>query len=623
MRVFRTRGLVWPFLFAPMLLVVWLSSSAGVVEEVSAQTLNPIVPDVPPQPSILQERQIAIANQSDDASPFYTSCSTTNDYMRAEIYIGHCGDTGNPIISGFRFETTGLNGISPEAIVDMYIQFSVERAFTSTLPSLQINADINPSSSSFATSNPDERDLTTTAVLWPMTSWGSLPLSPYAPNVWWLGMVKTQSLMPIFTELRQTHGWETGDPLTFILQPQIGITPPPPLPDNLEDYSRRITAQDHPLPAQARLVIRYNADVPVSTSYYLVLDDNVLQETACDLADTLKSQNAPTSIVALSVGKPSDDRLNPAPDMVRPTQGGKWTYNQIGDKVIKFAESYVQCAIQKGTRTRVTMAIVMQGYDSNVNYASGELWGHQMLRVRNLWRWKVISNFHYNRVDLVASGDLETTWNSGEDVNNWLQGVLNYTQPFINVASLTDTPEAPLGIPINSATELSRSFSVNGESSVLVDPIFIWTVEDVLSMTYSASPRIYSLPQVYNTYSAHARRWYYLTALFDKQKPLFEGILTQYGACQQFLHNTSEDVLFTEDDCDPSEMNTPYQAWEQLQQLKSSPPFPGGGKFTLRYMSDICWTIPPDMDTSSQYYLDKIYCGYPNINHGFTTEENQ
>ena len=39
MRVFRTRGLVWPFLFAPMLLVVWLTSSAGVVEEVAAEVV--------------------------------------------------------------------------------------------------------------------------------------------------------------------------------------------------------------------------------------------------------------------------------------------------------------------------------------------------------------------------------------------------------------------------------------------------------------------------------------------------------------------------------------------------------------------------------------------------------
>jgi hypothetical protein len=154
MRVFRTRGLVWPFLFVPMLLVVWLSSSAGVVKEVSAEP----VAQTTPIPTITQRQIIEIALNSDDSSLYYTNCIQYESYPPPhgtalnEIYIGYCGTEPQPIVSGLRFNTSVLENIPFEDIANIYIVVAVEKGhYTSdTLAPIAIRGHATTNSPTFA-----------------------------------------------------------------------------------------------------------------------------------------------------------------------------------------------------------------------------------------------------------------------------------------------------------------------------------------------------------------------------------------------------------------------------------------------------------------------------------------
>ena len=590
MRVFRTRGLVWPFLFAFLLLTVWLTSSAGVVEEVSAEELVPQVSFS--SPIVTKYRTIEIELNSDDAGQYYLNCNYGSDYNFHEIYFGHCGSNAIEIISGFRFDTEALSDIDMDTITDMYIVFSVEKAYSNAMPPLRISAHKVANSLTFSGGNyPEDRinQLTTANVIWNLEAWDStLPNSRYDQSRV-LGSVRTPSLMPVLEEMNSLSNWTLGNPLTFIIQPNASSLLTPPISDvDIPLLSRRVMAREHPYnTAHARLVVEYEGSAIIANSYYLRnLTDEHLDTVACQLADSLKTSETHSAIVTIVVGKPSSERLNEL--LINESFPRTYvTYAEFGIQMRKFITSYGLCAIEKGVDTKVTMAIASQNYGSNINFTTGNLWSSVVSILR-------ISTKHgpFNQlVDVVIASDLETGWNTPEATLAWLDGaVSHYTSPFINVAAV-GFPDMGLSVPVDLNVERAKTFTT-GEG-------YTWTIGEVLEMTYSQNPRIYSLPQIYLRNGANANQWYYLAILASElgDAPLFEGILTQYGACQQKL-TTSYSCptgLFGTD-------NTPYQAWEQLMTLNSNHPnYPN--KLTVKYFTDICNSVEG---------LD--HCGFSNLN---------
>jgi hypothetical protein len=101
---------------------------------------------------------------------------------------------------------------------------------------------------------------------------------------------------------------------------------------------------------------------------------------------------------------------------------------------------------------------------------------------------------------------------------------------------------------------------------------FHWTVQEAISMTYSASPRIYSLPQMYN--NSAARQWFSLASLTNGQRTVFEGVLTQQGACNQNRPCAGN--------------NTPVDAWNQINDLLIANYPTNQNTIKMFYFTDIC-----------------------------------
>jgi hypothetical protein len=114
-------------------------------------------------------------------------------------------------------------------------------------------------------------------------------------------------------------------------------------------------------------------------------------------------------------------------------------------------------------------------------------------------------------------------------------------------------------------------------------------------MTYSKSPRIYSLPQVYLRDAANAKQWYYLAILVGElgDTPLFEAALTQHGSCKQKLSSTYRCPSENNPEDSYATDNTPYQAWQQLSDMNNNHPlFPNHpNQLNLVHLTDICSSV--------------------------------
>ena len=188
--------------------------------------------------------RIRIITGADDAGmdgriPDYNgdNCNTVPAHAttRNEIYLGHC-QNGTAIISGFRFENVTVP-ITDD--VEIFLQFYVENIYTHTIAPIRIFADTTPNSPSFSVSLPQSRtgSLTQNFVLWELFPWSDLPPVPQATG--W-SLVRTPPLNDLIAELRAQHGWNDGDPLTFILRPQGDALNLPP------SNHRRVLAYERP-----------------------------------------------------------------------------------------------------------------------------------------------------------------------------------------------------------------------------------------------------------------------------------------------------------------------------------------------------------------------------------------
>ena len=551
MRVFRTRGLVWPFLFAPMLLVVWLTSSAGVVEEVSAEP----VAQTTTIPTITQRQILSVAINSDDSGSHYSNCLRYEP--NNEIYIGYCDAIDpQPIVSGLRFNTSTLSNIAFEDITDIYLVLAVEKnvyTSTNTLAPITIRGHLTTNSPTFTNgSYPLSRSpLTNVFATWTMIPWdNSLQNSAYNNG---FSRVQTPSLLPIVQEMKSTINWELGNPLTFIFQP-TGSTPS-------TNVHRRFIAKERLTGAHARLVIEYTAPLLVSNSYYLEsLSQSHLSDLACNIAESLKNDTtyAPVSLVALQIGQPYENNT------IYTWSGEELEYRDVSEKILFLIRSYADCALEKGVYTRLIIAPSLNNYGSWVNLQSGKLWGNEIKYITR--QVHKISDSSKLSLTIVSASDMETSFNDPVETLEWLKGVLaTGAIPFVNVASIAGTPTQQMHP--DRPSELARSFTIPND--IKLDVSHTWTVQQVLSMTYSVNPRVYSLPQIYATDEGNARQWLYLNTLKQGNRFLFEGLITQWGACNQ--NNNCGDLG-----------NTPSEAWNQVIELF--------GNSSIGYLTDICWS---------------------------------
>lgn len=184
-----------------------------------AVTATP-TPPITITPSPTPQMTIPVTQSSDDAGPragiFAGACSTSvpaYSISYNEVYVGHCDDGAN-VISGFRFTNVA---VPPGAIITKaQIEFTVDGTYSQTV-NIQFRGELAANTSTFDNNiRPDNRPLTQATVLWnvPAADIWIAHQKRYSPN-----------LKNIIQEIVNQPGWQSGNALTVIVQPQPGIPP--------------------------------------------------------------------------------------------------------------------------------------------------------------------------------------------------------------------------------------------------------------------------------------------------------------------------------------------------------------------------------------------------------------
>jgi hypothetical protein len=227
-----------------------------------APVSGPIVTATPTRaatitPSPTPQVTIPVTQSSDDAGPNPavnpalnpTPCSTTDSRYSItwnEVYLGHCTDGAN-IVSGFRFTNVA---VPPGAVITKaQIEFTVDGPYQDFATNVQFRGELTSNSITFDnTIRPDNRPLTQAAVLWsisPTDDW-ILNEKKYSPN-----------LKNIIQEIVNQSGWQSGNALTIIVQPQPGM------PSN--DHRRVFAIEREGIIKSAKLQIWYTT--PANTGF--------------------------------------------------------------------------------------------------------------------------------------------------------------------------------------------------------------------------------------------------------------------------------------------------------------------------------------------------------------------
>lgn len=510
-------------------------------------------------------------------SPYHHCTDVTDNY---EIYLGHC-DNGTPIISGFRFADVELD--NPGAITDIYLELSVEPIYTNMIVPIALQAHIVQNSPDFSQVLPTARvtELTTATVPWHLGDWDdTLPLSPYDVQEE-LRLVRTPSLLPLIDELRNAHGWQSGQALTFIAQPAEawpGATPVSPY----GIASRRVMGVEHLYnSAYARLVIEYGHTAPplVSTSYYVSsFEPADIEYMACSLVDNIANNNPNVSsvVVTLFFGQPwmHNNML-----VARQWNGTLYTYQDIAKILPAFGQAYLNCATQQDIGAKLLLSAGLNNDGSQVNLESGRAWGKEVRLRSQLWNAFAHLKPEYRQVEIFPAGNLETGFGSPDQTLAWLQGVLEFNAIFYNSVAISGCPLTFDNMP----DELAQCYSKDVgyvENGVIHE----WSRQDVLDMT-NTFPGLKVLPQIYTRDGTNAMQWFLLAIKAGKgvyppfNAPLFETILTSHKACQQNPVDCGGSADYT---------NTPEQGWQQIIDLMADD-HRAIEMIRLQYASDMEW----------------------------------
>lgn len=179
-----------------------------------------------------------ILSSSDDAEEKFDGSYVTTSSSDIEMMYDSWNSQGLQTV-GLRFDNIVIPANA--SIIDAYIQFTAD-ASTSANMTITIKGEDIANSSTFAniTNNISSRATTSSSVLWNPLAWTN-NLSG--------GNERTPDLSAIVSEVMTSNGWQTGNPITFII---TGI-------GNATDY-RKADSFDESAAQSAKLVIEYTSN---------------------------------------------------------------------------------------------------------------------------------------------------------------------------------------------------------------------------------------------------------------------------------------------------------------------------------------------------------------------------
>ena len=217
-----------------------------------------------------------ILTSSDDAEEKFDGSYVTTSSSDIEMMYDSWNSQGLQTV-GLRFDN--INIPANASIIDAYIQFTSD-ASTSGGLNITIKGEDIANSSTFAniTNNISGRVTTSSSVLWNPLAWTD-NLSG--------GNERTPDLTTIVSEVMTSNGWQTGNPITFIL---TGT-------GNSTDY-RKADSFDESASQSAKLVIEYASNYNIDlalTSCILPNASTYPNPTATVQVDIINYGNLPAS----------------------------------------------------------------------------------------------------------------------------------------------------------------------------------------------------------------------------------------------------------------------------------------------------------------------------------------
>lgn len=216
--------------------------------------------------------------------------------------------------------------------------------------------------------------------------------------------------------------------------------------------------------------------------------------------------------------------------------GGFYTMSQIAKAVQEFGLGYWVCT-ESDYSSHLTIGIGTNNYNDSdtfsnlsVTYGHGREWAKMVNSVGSYFTNTCYGGCN-GQISIMGANDIELAWSSPQAAIDWLDGydsVNNY--PLINFGAAEGCP----------------NFCGSRE--------YTWTKAQAWRVQNSGP--VYALPEIYLNSGVHANQWYQMSqyAFQAYGRPYdFIGVMTQYGACQQYP-----------DDTCPVLDNTPEEGWQQL-----------------------------------------------------------
>lgn len=160
----------------------------------------------------------SVAQGSDDAGMNASNHDCVETRTADEVYIGWCDDGTygtTPVTSGVRFD--GVSFPADMILADAYLEVTVEGGYTRDIPETRIYGEAVSNSPTFSPgdmpwdrldSQTSNYALWNTTLLWDGTA----------------GVYRSPSLLTVTQEVMGAAGWETNDPITFLLISDSNIT---------------------------------------------------------------------------------------------------------------------------------------------------------------------------------------------------------------------------------------------------------------------------------------------------------------------------------------------------------------------------------------------------------------
>lgn len=325
------------------------------------------------------------------------------------------------------------------------------------------------------------------------------------------------------------------------------------------------------LPFVSRQVIpRYD-----STSYYVQTTDSV---KAYDRGVQLGQADAKLSsmqdrLVILDFGQPWYENGQFGTIVFRVGGVGEFIFadmTRIADMAKNFALGY-WVGTGKNNALQLTLGIGTSNYlradmvNTNNAYQHGKLWAQMVIDV-NSW---LKSQGYAGQVYAAGANDMELSWATPGLTRAWVNG-FNAAD---NDSAIYYNYGACEGCPQSYYSSYSQWQGVNG-----------WTPDDIWYISWGVQPA-WVVPEIYLSSGANAKQWQTLSKYSASTKGtaiLFQGAMTQYGACLQRGGCTSSSSSV-------DTMNTPQEGGTQLWDYLNKDPATSINY--LRWLTDIrYWT---------------------------------